>query len=373
MEEIYLYKKIAGVLRRLILEGQLKPGDRVQTVREMCSEWDCTPGTIQRAYQELVQEGLLVSQAGRGTRVSSVIPLVKSQVQETLRRANLVNRSESFLLEAITAGYSVEDIQQAMDIAMDRWRTGGSTVVLPPENTLRFSGSHDWVVSDLAHAYFGKLEKSTTLHLNYVGSLSGLMALAEGTADIAGCHLWDNETGEYNLPFVRRLLPGKETVVVTLAERRQGLIVRAGNPLQVRDLNDLTRKDIRFVNRQPGSGTRVWLDVMLSKLKISPSRVNGYERECQTHSEVAREIAEGTADTGIGLETAANSFGLDFIFLNKERYDLVMLEKTARLPSVQKLLRWLSSPTGREFVRIHPGYESDLTSQVVSADNQRNT
>jgi len=359
-----LYQKIAEHLRKQILDGTLKPGAAVASIREMCAEWDCTPGTIQRAYQMLSQEGLLVSQAGRGTRVAGTVSPLASQSNETLRRAALVNKAEAFLLETITAGYIPAEIQGALDLALDRWRSSASKPGKPAGNQLRFAGSHDWVVTDLAHLYFGKQEMNASLALNYSGSLGGLMALADGSADIAGSHLWDAESGEYNLPFIRRVFPGKEMLVVTLAERRQGLIVRTGNPLKIQGFKDLIREDVKFINRQAGSGTRVWLDVMLNQEKISAGQINGYTDECLTHSDVARVVAEGRADAAVGLEIAAASYGLDFIYLNQERYDLVMHHETGSLPVVQKLIAWLASPEGKAFVAEHTGYESQLTGQT---------
>ena len=135
----------------------------------------------------------------------------------------------------------------------------------------------------------------------------GLIALAEGKADLAGCHLWDAESDTYNIPFVHRLLPGKDVTIVTLAHRRQGLIVAPGNPHNIHDLADLTRPGIRFVNRQSGSGTRVWLDAMFSRQGIDPKKIDGYEDERMTHSDVARTVAEGSADVGLGLETAGQA------------------------------------------------------------------
>lgn len=364
MEETILYHQVADAIRKDILTGRYKSGDRLPSVRKLCESWNCTPGTIQRAYNELAREGLLVSRAGRGTQVAGVVPQAKVQGQETLRRANLVNRVEAMLLEALTAGYELHDIQQAVDLAMDRWRALSTEKTESASGTLRFAGSHDMVVNDLVHTVFGQVVPGTGLQLHYTGSLGGLIALAEGKADLAGCHLWDEESDTYNLPFVHRLLPGKEVTIVTLAHRRQGLIVAPGNPLNIRSLADLARPGIRFVNRQSGSGTRVWLDAVLAGQGIDPKKIDGYVDERMTHSAVARAVAEGTANVALGLETACRAFGLDFVFLNRERYDLVMLSQTAQLPAVQKLLEWLASEEGRHFVTQHPGYESQDTGRL---------
>jgi putative molybdopterin biosynthesis protein len=361
VKDTFLYHQIAETIRKEILNGLYKPGDRLPSVRKLCEDWNCTPGTIQRAYNELAREGLLVSQAGRGTQVAGIVPLAKAQGQETVRRANLVHRMEATLLEALTGGYSLNEIQQAMDLAMDRWRTMNVQRELPPAETLRFVGSHDMVVNDLAHIFFGNIVTNGTLQLSYSGSLGGLIALVEGKADIAGCHLWDAESDSYNIPFIRRLLPGEDVKIITLAHRRQGLIVAPGNPHNIHTLSDLTRPGIRFVNRQPGSGTRVWLDAMFLKLGIDPLQVQGYTDERMTHTDVARTVAEGNADVALGLETAGQAYELDFVFLNRERYDLVMRSATAEQPAIQKLITWIKSEDGKRFVAQHKGYESQET------------
>jgi putative molybdopterin biosynthesis protein len=373
VEESFLYHQVAESIRKDILSGKFKPGDRLPSVRKLCAAWNCTPGTIQRAYNELAREGLLVSQAGRGTQVAGIVPQAKAQAQGSLRRANLVNRMEAALLEALTSGYDLGEIQQAMDLAMDRWRSLNKTEEPQAAETLRFAGSHDMLVNELAHVFFGQVLKGIELHLAYNGSLGGLIALAEGKADLAGCHLWDAESDTYNLPFVSRLLPGKQVTSVTLAHRRIGLILAPGNPHNIQALADLLRPGVRFVNRQSGSGTRVWLDAACANLGIDPRSISGYQDERVTHSDVARAVAEGSADAGLGLESAALAYRLDFAFLNRERYDLMLLSETARQPALQKLINWLGSEDGRQFVAHHKGYESTETGKVHLITPRRGT
>jgi putative molybdopterin biosynthesis protein len=364
MDETFLYQQIAEDIRSKILEGQLKPGERLPSVRGLCEQWNCTPGTIQRAYNELAREGLLISRAGKGTQVAGIVPQGISQAQGTLRLASLVNRTESFLLETLTSGYDLHEVQQAMDMAMDRWRAVNSGQIAVQPKTLRFCGSHDMLLNDLAHTFFGKVVQDVTLELTYNGSLGGLMALAEGRADLAGCHLWDVESDSYNLPFIRRLLPGMDIVTISLANRRMGLIVAPGNPLQIDQLVDLARPGVQFINRQQGSGTRVWLDAQLRRLSIDPRQIAGFKDERMTHSAVARAVAEGKADAGLGLETAAQAYGLSFVFLNLERYDLVMLAETARQSPVQQFVGWLVSAEGKQFVDQRVGYDSQVSGQL---------
>src|SRR3989304_2541815 len=202
MEEIYLYRQIADAVRRQILHAELKPGDRLPPVREMMTRWSCTIGTVQRAYQELARQGLVVSHAGQGTRVVDSLP---SLDETPLRRASLIHRAEAFLLEVLTAGYAPADVEEAVRQALDRWRAVSQAGVAPAGEVLHFAGSHDLAVARLA-SYFSEIAPGFSLLLNFSGSLGGLIALAEGKADLAGCHLWDEETDTYNLPFVRRLL-----------------------------------------------------------------------------------------------------------------------------------------------------------------------
>lgn len=364
-EDAFLYEKIADSLRKGILEGEWKPGDKLPSVREMCVQWNCTPGTIQRAYKLLSSAGLIVSSAGKGTRVAGIIPKAEGRRQGVLRKANLAHRAEDFLLEVLTAGYDLNEIQGAIDLAMDRWRALETEPFSNSHEILRFVGSNDMAVNGLAHTFFGEVEKSTSLQISISGSLGGLVALSESKADFCGCHLWDPGSSTYNLNHVRRIFPEKNVLVITLAHRNLGLITAPGNPLQIHSVADLTRKGIRFVNRQEGSGTRVWLDSELIRLSIQPVEIEGYVDERMTHSDIARAVAEDSADAGVGLESAAAAFGLEFVLLAKERYDLVMREETSLLPVMKHLITWLQSCEGKNFINQYKGYDNTLTGQVI--------
>jgi molybdate-binding protein/DNA-binding transcriptional regulator YhcF (GntR family) len=353
MEETYLYRRIADAVRRQIMQGELQPGDRLPSVREMTRQWGCTVGTVQRAYQELAAQGLVTSHAGQGTRV---VDHNLTQDDTPLRRAALVHRAEAFLLEVLTAGYAAGEVEEAIRQALDRWRAVAQRLEAAPTNLLRFSGSHDPVIAWLA-THFGGIAPGYTLQLQFTGSLGGLIALAEGQAALAGCHLWDQETETYNVPFVRRVLPGRRIALLRLAHRRLGLIVPAGNPAGVQDLMDLKRNQLRFINRQAGSGTRVWLDAALHRLGISADEVQGFHDEKMTHSEVARTVAEGQADVGIGLEAAALAYNLGFILLTREQYDLVIPEEHFASPPMPQLVEWLRGNAARDLFASLGGYE----------------
>jgi molybdate-binding protein/DNA-binding transcriptional regulator YhcF (GntR family) len=356
----FLYHQIAEAIRGEILQGDLKPGDALPSVRQMSRRWDCTPGTVQRAYQELAGQGLVVSRAGRGTRVTHQ----PAEPQDTpMRRAALVHRAEAFLLEVLTAGYEPDEIEPSVRLALDRWRSAEQRPSASPRRTLRFAGSHDLAVDWLA-AHFPEIAPGYRLDLRFTGSLGGLMALAEESADLAGSHLWDEESGAYNLPFVRRLLPGKRVALVTLAHRRLGFILAPGNPAKVSDLANLTRRKVRFVNRQSGSGTRVWLDAMLRRLGLDPDRIPGYGEEERTHSGVARAIAEGRANVGVGLEAAALAYGLEFAFLTDEPYQLVVPAAVLEKPPVRAIVRWLTGRKARTALTSLGGYDTALSGKI---------
>lgn len=366
MEELFLYQKIVDYIKRQILIGDLKPGDRLPSVRNMAIKWNCTPGTIHQAYQKLAQQGLIVSRAGQGTRVVDNLQTTINAVAP-LRRASLIHRAEAYLLEMVTAGYTLTEIEDALRQAMDRWRTVDQEPIPRPVNTVRFSGSHDLVITWLA-SHFSEISPGFQLNLEFSGSLGGLIALAENKADIAGSHLWDEESDTFNVPFVRRVLPGRRVALVTLAQRRLGFIIPAGNPRHIHELKDLTQPNLRFVNRQRGSGTRVWLDAELTKLGIKNSDISGYEEEMSTHSAIAQAIAEGKADVGIGLEAAARSFGLDFIFLRHDRYDIVIPESNFYQSPISAIIEWLSQGETHRLIDNFGGYDLDETGQIQWID-----
>jgi putative molybdopterin biosynthesis protein len=264
----------------------------------------------------------------------------------------------------LTAGYSPAEVESAIQMALDRWRAIAIETDTTSGNLLRFAGSHDLAVTWLA-THIAEIAPGYTLQLNFSGSLGGLIALAEGKADLAGCHLWDENSGDYNIPFIRRVLPGRRTALITLAHRRLGLILPPGNPAGVRSLDDLTRPDLTFANRQPGAGTRVWLDVNLKKLGISKSQIQGYQNELLTHSDLARAIAEGQADVGLGLEASARAFGLDFIFQVSERYDLAIPAECFDHSGIAAVRAWLDSRKARSALARLAGYDTHQTGRVT--------
>lgn len=184
-------------------------------------------------------------------------------------------------------------------------------------------GSHDNTLDILANT-IKKNYPEFSLSSAHVGSMGGLMALKRGEAHFAGTHLLDEQSGEYNIPFIKRLLSDKKIVLVNLVYRQQGLLVKKGNPKNIKGFEDLIRDDVIFINRQGGSGTRLLLDKYLKELGINPYMVKGYDREEYTHMAVASAVLTGLADTGLAVYSSANALGLDFIPVANERYDLAI-------------------------------------------------
>ena len=190
--------------------------------------------------------------------------------------------------------------------------------------------------------------------------------LSEGKVHIAGSHLEDPKTGEFNLPFIRKQFPNEDFIVVTFARWEEGLIIASGNPKSVRKVEDLDRKNIKFVNREPGSGSRALLDQLLGKAGMDAQKVQGYDRVAYGHLAAAYCVVSREADVCLATRSAAQTFGLDFIPLHSERYDLVMRKRTADLPAVKAFLDVLQRATLRRKLEVLAGYDTSQTGTIVA-------
>ena len=232
------------------------------------------------------------------------------------------------------------------------------------QNTIVVVGSHDNTLDVLANQ-IRVGQKNLTLSSSHVGSMGGLMAIKKGGCHLAGSHLLDISDGSYNISYVKKYLPDMKVKLVHLVLRDQGLILSRGNPKNVKGIEDLCRKDIRFINRQAGSGTRILLDYRLNELGIDPSDVNGYENEEFTHMSVAVAVQSGTADVTLGIYAAAKALDLDFIPVVTEQYDLIIPEHYFESENIQILLETVNSSEFKKQVEALGGYSTEKTGQII--------
>ena len=231
------------------------------------------------------------------------------------------------------------------------------------EQTLFAIGSHDMTL-DLLSQYLAQRERR--LVSANVGSLGGLVALRRGEAHLAGTHLLDPESGEYNIKYIREYLPDIPIRLITWVHREQGLLVHRGNPKGIIGLGDLAREDITFMNRQRGAGTRVLLDYELQKLGVRPEQVRGYDQEEYTHLAVAAAVASGRADCGLAVTASASALDLDFVPLFQERYDLAIPVEFLQNDLMDPLFAVIDDANFRKAVAALPGYSVEEMGKVVN-------
>ncbi|MEW6162089.1 MAG: molybdopterin biosynthesis protein [Nitrospirota bacterium] len=280
--------------------------------------------------------------------------------------ATPVSRGAGVLMSLVRADGFVripamsEGIGAGTEVDVELMRSKGDI-----ENTVVCIGSHDNALDLLANI-LKKRYPEFSFSSAHVGSVGGLMALKKGEAHLAGTHLLDGETGDYNVPFIKRLLSDKRIILVNLVYREQGLLVLKGNPKSIKGFEDLTRDDVVFVNRQSGAGTRLLTDKCLRKLGINPKDVKGYEREEYTHMGVASAVLTGIADTGLAILASARALGLDFIPVAKERYDLAIPHEFFKTEMLQYLLKIIKEDAEfREMVIGLGGYDISDMGEVM--------
>lgn len=297
-------------------------------------------------------------------RLLMASPATLTQLARMLERSPAWIRHHILTLES--AGLvEVSEIRKTKRVTEKFYRARADAlllqeIILPKSNKpmVIFSGSHDLALEGAAD----HLQKHVHLLSLPVGSLDGLVNLRQGLCQVSGSHLLD-ENGEYNTPYVRRLFPDRDVEIVTLAHRTQGLMVAEGNPKGVKVLSDLVNPGVRFVNRNPGSGTRLWLDTNLHRQNISSERVKGYQKIVKTHTDAAALIQTGKADAAIGLQAAAHQHRLDFIPLFEERYDLVL--PRAQEKPLSPLLDYIQTTAFRKSLISLSGYNPAHSGEPV--------
>ena len=230
--------------------------------------------------------------------------------------------------------------------------------------TIVIVGSHDNsldVLADQLKAGHSEL----TLSSSHVGSMGGLMAIKRGVCHLAGTHLLDTEDGSYNISYLKKYLPDTAVKLIHLVQRDQGLIVKPGNPKEIHGIEDLGRKDVSFINRQVGSGTRILLDYKLNQLGIKAHAINGYQNEEFTHMAVAVSVLSGSEDAGLGIYAAAKALDLDFIPMVTEQYDLVIPLEYFETEAVQILLEIINRPAFKQQVAALGGYNTQNTGEII--------
>jgi putative molybdopterin biosynthesis protein len=231
-----------------------------------------------------------------------------------------------------------------------------SRTLVQPKDCLIICGQD--VVLDILTKYLERQLPQCSFLRQYLGSIPGLFALYQGAAHLATAHLWDGDTGEYNISYVRKILPGQRLLIYNLVHRWEGFYVAKGNPQSIQTWTDLARPNIRLINRECGAGARVLLDEQLRKLNIECQHVNGYENEEPSHLSVASCVARGEADVGVGIEKAALQVpNIDFIPLQKERYDLIFRKSDLNRPQFQELLSILISSGFKNEISGMGGYD----------------
>ena len=291
-------------------------------------------------------------------------PATLTQLARRLKQSPAWIRHHILALEA--AGLvEVSEIRKTKRVTEKYYRARADAlllqeIILPKTGKpmVVFSGSHDLALEEIAE----HLQKHILLFNLPVGSLDGLVNLRQGLCQISGSHLLD-ESGEYNLPFVRHLFPDREMEIFTLAHRTQGFMVADGNPKGLKQLSDLAHAGLRFVNRNPGSGTRLWLDNNLRRQNMPSETINGYEKIVKTHTEAAILIQTGKADVAIGLQAAAHQHNLGFIPLFEERYDLVLPREQEK--ALSPVLDYIQTNDFRKSLAYLTGYNTAHSGEQI--------
>jgi putative molybdopterin biosynthesis protein len=297
-------------------------------------------------------------------RLLMASPATLSQLAHSLRRSPAWIRHHMKLLESAELVELIE-IRKTGRVTEKYYRAKAGAylvqqMILPKTKTptVLFSGSHDLAIEEMGN----QLAKHILLLSLPVGSLDGLVNLRQGLCQISGTHLLD-EKGEYNTAYVRRFFPDREMEMVTLAYRTQGLMVSPGNPKRIKRFADLGRANVRFVNRNAGSGTRLWFDAELKKTGEAPADIRGYDRIVRTHTEAAILIEAGKADAAIGLQAAAHQHGLDFVPLFEERYDLVLAHDHEK--ALSAILDHIQALNFRRSLDVLTGYNTAHSGEII--------
>lgn len=298
--------------------------------------------------------------------VAKLFQISKHTVYELIKRGEL---------RALKVGNKMRIEQAELEKYMNYAKTPSkksraepSSVSKQPLYSIRMTGSHDLLVE----SFIKQASKALNLPIqpSFIGSLEGLMMLYRGQSDIAAIHLQDPSSREFNLPFIHQLFIYESIAVIRFSSREQGFIVAKGNPKGIFNFQDLTRKEIQFVNRQKGSGTRFLFDSKLVSYGMKPENINGYENEEWNHLASALHISRGTADVTFGIHSAASHLGLDFIPVAKEQYDLVFRFTDENKEYLYSLIKYLQSSDFKKSITETEGYDLQNLGAIIYQNNQ---
>ena len=282
---------------------------------------------------------------------------------------DLIKKNE---LPAYRVGRQMRVDHQDLESYKSKNKTGKvlEDPILPGENKELKNSKKQVVISgqdivlDMLSKYIETHTQLTPLRL-YNGSLNSLVSMYNGECDVVSVHLFDGDTNEYNIPYVKRLLVSQPFLLINLVCRNAGIYVQQGNPKKIKTWSDLANPDITIVNREKGSGARVLLDEQLRINGISQEALHGYEKELTSHLTIASAVASGQADAGIGIENAAKMVNVDFIPLIKEQYDLVILKTKENSQLLKVIKEAVNSNEYRSQLEQLNGYDLTLTGKII--------
>jgi len=297
--------------------------------------------------------------------VAQIFQISKHTVYELIKRGELqaFKIGNKMRIEHV----ELERYKESMK-APAKKSTDAPNINMMPKAPIRLSGSHDFLVEHFAKQTGSALNMQ--IQPSFIGSLEGLMMLYRSQCDIAAIHLLDPASQEYNLPFIHQLFVYENIAVMRFADRQQGFIVAKGNPKNIHNFIDLTRKDVQFVNRQKGAGTRFLLDSMLSSHGINPSKIIGYANEEWNHLSAASYINRGMADVTFGIQSAASHLGLDFVPVAQEKFDLVFRFTTENKADLMAIIHYLQSASFKDSLTNLEGYSIQDLGKIIYQTSQ---
>ncbi len=300
--------------------------------------------------------------------VADILHVSKSTIYELIRRGEInsykIGRKVRFTQEDVDAYISRSRHENSVK-PVNKTEVSSSFLGEKPEDRSELVISGQDVVLDLLANHLS--EKSISVGRAYLSGFEGLLALYEGKVDAASCHLYSAEYGQFNVPFVKILLPGIPAVLINISYRTQGFYVKKGNPKRIKGWADLKRDDITILNRRPGSGSRILLDGVLKKQNIAAENVRGYDRIMRSHLTMAAAIAEGEADLGLGTGRVSRQMdGIEFIPLMEERYDLVLKKSAMDKPEIAAMLAIMKSTDFKKEISHFSGNNTRDMGKIIA-------